>query len=95
MSDIRETVFECVDTDNQATFCSGERKWINKILRLKERCPDEVEVVCMPEDNDGIILAHVPKNWLKVSPPRKVDLSEEQRAAAAERLTEARRKRGI
>jgi hypothetical protein len=95
MADLKETVFECVDVDDQATFCSGERKWINKILRLKEKFPDEVEIVCDPDDNDGIILAHVPKNWLKVSPPKKVDYSDEQRAAAAERLAEARKKRGV
>lgn len=94
MADLKETVFECVDVDKQATFCSGERKWINKILRLKEKRPNEVEIVCMPEDNEGIILAHVPKSWLKVSPPKKVEYSEEQRAAAAERLAEARKKRG-
>lgn len=95
MAELKETVFECVDVDNQATFCSGERKWINKILRLKEKFPDEVEIVCGPDDNDGIILAHVPKSWLKVSPPKKVDYSEEQRAAAAERLAEARKKKGV
>ena len=67
MAELKETVFECVDVDNQATFCSGERKWINKILRLKEKFLDEVEIVCGPDDNDGIILAHVPKSWLKVS----------------------------
>lgn len=95
MSDFKETAFDCTDVDNYATFCSSERKWINKILKLKERNPLEVEIKCMPEDNGGVILAHIPKNWLKISPPAKMNLSDEERAARAERFAEARKKRGI
>lgn len=34
----------------------------------------------------------VPKSWIKVSPPRQVNYTDEQRAAMAERLAAARNK---
>lgn len=86
MADIRETCVEYIDQDNHATFYSGERKLINKILKLAETHPNEVEIICMPEDNEGHILAHIPKSWLKISPPKKMNYTDEQKAALAERM---------
>ena len=90
MADFKETCVEYLDVDDHATFCSAERKWINKILKLKESYPDEVDIREYPETNHGVILAHIPKNWLKVSPPRQVNYTDEQRAALAERMANAR-----
>ena len=92
MADFKETCVEYLDVDPHATFCSAERKWINKILKLKESYPDEVDIRFYPENNDGIIVAHIPKNWLKISPPRQVNYTDEQRAAIAERFQSARNK---
>ncbi len=90
MADFKETYFEYLDVDNEATIGSSERKWINKIIRLHEQHPGVVKIVCMPEDNDGHIVAHVPKSWVKLSPPKQVNLTDEQRAARAERLRKSR-----
>ena len=38
-------------------------------------------------------MAHVPKNWFKLSPPRTREMTDEQREAAAKRLADAREKR--
>lgn len=92
MADFKETCVEYLDVDTHATFCSSEKKWINKIIKLQAAHPDEVEILYMPEDNHGVILAHIPKKWLKVSPPKKMNLTDEQRAAAAERMRQARPK---
>ena len=81
---MKETVVGYVDEDNYASFTSAEKKWINKILKLKAERPEQVDIKAYPEDNQGYIYAHLPKKWLKVSPPRQV--SEEQKAAAAERF---------
>ena len=94
MADFKETCVEYINEDKHATFCSSETKWINKILKLKAEHPDEVKIICMPEDNQGTILAHIPKKWLKISPPRQVNYTDEQKAAMAERLAAAREKRG-
>lgn len=86
MAEFKETAVGYLDVDNDASFDSNERKWINKILRLKDKYPDEVEIINTPEDNYGSITAHIPKSWMKVSPPKKMNLTEEQKAERAERM---------
>ena len=54
----------------------------SKLLRLAENYPDEVKVKA--ENSDGSLFAHVPVNYIKISPPKK--MSEEQREAASERF---------
>ena len=92
MIDLNETCVNHVAPDKTIGFCSSERKWVNKILRLAEQRPDEVHITHMPEDNHGMLCADLPANWLKISPPRQVSYTEEQRAAMAERLAAAREK---
>ena len=93
MTDFKETAVSYLNVDSYATFHSSETKWINKIIKLHEAHPNEVRIEYMPEDNNGMILAHVPKSWLKVSPPRQREMTDEQREAAAIRLANARAKR--
>ena len=93
--DHKETAINYLNIDEYATFCSSEKKWINKILALHEKHPDKVEIKHYPENNGGMIYAHIPKKWIKVSPPRQVNYTDEQKAAMAERLAAARgRKEG-
>ena len=92
MADFKETSFDYLDVDDYAVFCTAERKWINKIIKLKESHPDEVNIKNYPENNGGYIVAEVPKTWFKFGPPRQVNLTEEQRTAMAERLQSARNK---
>lgn len=54
----------------------------NKLLRYVEERPDEVKVIAL--NQDGSACFHIPVNFVKVSPPRKV--SEEQKVEAKERL---------
>ena len=68
----------CINyTDTKVAFISSdEQKWINKIHKLKQERPDEVEIIREPENNDGCIYAKIPPCWLKLNPKRI--LSEEQ-----------------
>ena len=90
MADFKETCIEYLDIDKHATFCSSERKWINKIYKLKEKYPNDVHIEVSEEENDGMIIAQVPKTWMKLSPPKQVNFTDEQRAAMAERMRAAR-----
>ena len=92
MAEIRETCINATNEDDYAVVCSSEQKWINKIKKLHDERPNEVEIKYAPETNQGVIVAHVPKSWMKVSPPRQVNYTDEQRAAMAERLAAARNK---
>ena len=93
MPDIKETCFDYLDVDKHAVFSSAERKWINKILKLKESNPNDVNITADPENNDGYIVAQIPKSWFRLSPPRTREMTDEQREAAAKRLANAREKR--
>ena len=95
MAYLKETCCEFLNVDNYASFCSSEEKWINKIIKLKEQCPDSIDIVKYPHDNGGFILAHIPKSYFKISPPRTREMTDEQRKAAAKRLADAREKRNI
>jgi hypothetical protein len=90
MSDLKETCLNHVAPDKHMTFCSSEQKWVNKISKLKDQHPNEVEIVRSAEENDGMVYAKLPLSWLKISPPRQVNYTEEQKAAMAERLAAAR-----
>lgn len=54
----------------------------SKLMRYADERPDEVKL--MVENNDGSAFFHIPINYIKISPPRKV--SDEQRKAAGERF---------
>lgn len=94
MADLKETNIDIVSTQLHATVSSSELKQINKIKKLHEAHPEEVEVIIEPEDNYGVIVARMPKSYIKISPPRKVNYTDEQRVAMAERMKAARDKKG-
>lgn len=63
---------------------------IRKMNRLSEEHPGEVVIIAEPEENDGCWYGTVPGNWIKIAPPIKRNLTDEQRAEMAERLKLAR-----
>lgn len=73
-------------TGEDAYFSSDERAWHTKIRKLAKRYPDEVKIICQPEDNDKCIYARLPADWLKIQPKTKLDLTDEQRAVLRERM---------
>ena len=80
-----DTCFNYCSSD-RAFFSSDERKWINRVRKLSEDFPDQVQITKEPDENDGCIYASVPAAWLKVQPPKKMNFTEEQKNAFAERL---------
>lgn len=71
-------------TGETAYFSSDERKWINRIRKLKEQRPDEVTILEEPETNDGCIYAKMPAHYLKLQP--KMIISDERKEELAERM---------
>lgn len=63
------------------------------MLKLAEQYPEEVQILAMPETNDGCLYMKCPANWLVIRHPKRVSLTDEQKAAAAERLRKAREAR--
>lgn len=76
-------------TTDCAYVSSDERRWINRIRKLKEQHPEEVRIIREPENNDGCIYASVPVKWVRVNPPKKMNLTDEQRENVAKRFAYA------
>jgi hypothetical protein len=92
MQDVKETCVNHVAPDDYILFSSSERKWINKVLKFKEKYPEAVKIIRTPEDNWGMLYAELPASWLKISPPRQVNYTEEQKMEIAKRLAESKSK---
>ncbi len=75
--------YEYGDNDNKGWFSSDEKRWINRIHKLKEKYPDQVVIKAEPEDNDGCIYCYVPQSWLRIQPPNQ--MSEDKLEALRER----------
>lgn len=89
--ELRETTIEHISGRSQTTVFSSERRWMNVLLRLRETHPDEMD--CVVSDDGESLIAHVPAEWIKLSPKRRSSLTPEQREAAAQRLRSARNMR--
>lgn len=70
-----ENVIEWQKDNERATLTICQRRTITKVKKLAESHQEECQIVA--ENKDGSIYAHVPVNWIKISPPRGV--SEERR----------------
>lgn len=84
-----ETCCEYLD-DKVMWVSSDQQKIINRVRKLAETYPDSVTIKRQPEQNDGCIYATMPADWLKLNPPRKIELTDERKAELSERLRTAR-----
>lgn len=87
--DFKETNIEFVEGEIRATISTHRKRYINRLQKYAEEYPGEVEIV--HTNKDGSILAHFPVSWIKISPPRKVNMSEEERRKTGERLRGSRK----
>ena len=81
-ADVTENVIEWQKDNQRATVTLCQKSMINKIKKLAEVRPGECQIIA--ENKDNSIVAHVPRKWIKISPPKEV--SEEFRQKAGERL---------
>lgn len=89
-----ETCCEYTDKERMY-FSTDERRLITRILRFYEKHPDDVTIIKRPEENDGCLYCIVPPSWLKITPPVKRELTEEQRKASSERMAYMREKKAL
>lgn len=80
MDKLNENVIEFYGDSDIASVTASKRKFINRILNLAKKYPDDVEI--LHTNKDGTIFAHLPSSWVKINPARR--LSEEQRQALSE-----------
>ena len=76
-----ENCFEFLKGSNRATLSITESRYKTRVIKLKERYPDDVDYVI---NKDGSMCAHVPAKWLKINPIKV--LSESDKEMLTERL---------
>ena len=82
----RETIINYNNEEDTANVYTWNKSLIKKLSALLF---DDHDIQCKYADEECATFV-VPKSWVKVSPPRKVNLSEEQKAERAERMRKAR-----
>ena len=88
-----ENAIEWLDSRDKATVTLHGGRLKNRVMRLAEEYPDEVEIRREPDGNGGFLVAKIPVKWVKITPPRRLELTDEQKEALAERLSVARASR--
>lgn len=91
-ADVMETCFNYCSAD-KAYFSSDERRWINRVRKLKENNPDQIRIIAEPDENDGCIYCELPIRYLHVFAPSKRELTEEQKEEMRERGKNLQNKR--
>lgn len=90
-----ENAIEWLDTQQKATVTLHGGRLKNRVLRLAEEYPDEVEVRREPEGNGGFLVAKIPAKWVKITPPRRLELTDEQKEELMARLGITRASRNV
>ena len=89
-AELQENNIEWYTGDDMVTLSFSQKKYVNKIMKHF----DNPDIQVIAENIDGSICARIPLSWIKISPPRKGrEFTDEERAAAAERLKVARESR--
>ena len=88
MEAFNETALDHLGGSNYWGVSTGEMKWKNRLAKLRAEHPDEVKLIA--ENKDGSVFYHVPNKWVKISPPKKSNMTEEQKDAVRERFAAAR-----
>lgn len=82
----RETVITFNEADKTADVFTYNRKLLGQLSQLASDRPDECKVIY--DNPEGAVCYEVPKKWIKVRASRI--LSDEQRQAIADRLSQNR-----
>ena len=92
MASERETSIDFFADENFITVYTCEKKYIRRIMQLKDQYPKKIKIMYGVEGE--YISVKMPKSWFKFPKPKKqVNMSEDQRQAAAERMKKARDKK--
>lgn len=81
--DVHENVIEFERNYPRATGTFCQPRYISRIRKLAQERPEACQIVA--ENTDGTIVAHFPVEWVRISPPRELDLTDEQRMERSER----------
>ena len=86
----QETIINYNEEEKLASVYTFNKSLKRKLARLAEERPSECRLAktWQPEESVEYL---VPKKWIKVSPPRRLNLTDEQKETLAKRLEDARK----
>ena len=87
---MRETDIEYIVGEPTLTVYTAEQKHVRRIKQYADEYPEDVTIVY--ENDDGSVVARMPAEWFRLpKPPKKMNFTDEQRQAMAERLAAHRK----
>ena len=86
MAEFFETVYDHVSGNDWCGVSTGEMALRNKLERLAEQFPDEVE--CIAKNDDGSVYYRIPWRWVRIQRPPAY--TEAQKEMFRETLRDAR-----
>lgn len=90
-----ENAIEWLDSRDKATVTLHGGRLKNRVMRLAEEYPDDVEIRREPDGNGGFLVAKIPAKWVKISPPRRLELTDERKEELREWLKAHRMRRTL
>jgi hypothetical protein len=86
-----ENAIEWLRDQDRITVTLSDRKMINKVKRIAEKHPQDVEILALPENNGGYLYARLPLVCLNLRDPgRRTEKTPEQIEAMRERMNRLR-----
>ncbi len=68
-----ENAIEFITDSKRATVTFTQGRYKSRIKKLAAKRPEECQIVA--ENQDGSMCAHIPVEWVKISPPKAVSES--------------------
>lgn len=86
-----ENVIEWQQDAKRVTLAFSQPRMISRIKKLAEQRPNDVQIVTENALGKGkkVLYAHVPATWVRISPPKKMNLTQEEKNARAEHMRNA------
>ena len=87
----QETIINFNEEEKVASVYTFNKTLQRRLAKLAEQYPDDCKREFDTWQPEGSVDYSVPKKWIKINPPKKVNFTDEQKAALAERLANNRR----
>ncbi len=65
-----------IDPNEVMEFSTDSEYWINRIIEDAARHPDEIEILLLPEENNGSIKARFPNKYMDIRPDQFIMLED-------------------
>lgn len=79
-------------------FSTDEAYWIRRVRKLAKEYPDDIQITTEPEENDGVLVAHIKPRLFAIAPKTKRRITPEEseiRRQRMKKLTDLQREQKV